>query len=127
MPPHRHSDATDLPLTSPLPGGERECAVLRAFVGIVIKLADDAGRAGFRGVQMIAAVAIAAEPPGLAQFVERAGDFAAVIAADALDDVGIKHRRRGERLLDVLITRRPFEDFGGAAGERNLAVAAERV
>jgi len=37
---------------------------------------------------MIAAVAIAAEPPALPQLVEPAGDLAAVVAADRLDEIG---------------------------------------
>src|SRR5579871_6420133 len=77
-------------------------------------------------MQVIAAVAVAAEPSGLPQLVERGSDFAAVVAAERLDDVGIKHRRCSESLLDVLIARRAFEGFGRAARQRNLAVAAER-
>src|SRR5579862_3842376 len=99
----------------------------RTLVGIVIKLADDAGQSRFRLLQMIAAVAVAAEAAVLAQFVERAGDFAAVLGAERLDDIGIEHRRRAERLLDGLVARRPPEDLGRGAGERNLAVAAERL
>src|ERR1700683_5230458 len=73
----------------------------RPFVGIVIKFADDAGRSRLGLLQIIAAVAVAAEPSRLAQFVERASDLAAVLTANAFDDVRIEHRRRGQRLLDV--------------------------
>jgi len=76
---------------------------------------------------MIAAVAIATQASALPQLVQPAGDFAAVVAADRLDKVGVEHRRCGERLLDVLKARGPFEDLGGAPGQRNLAVAAERL
>src|SRR5712671_3148456 len=76
---------------------------------------------------MIAAVAIAAEPSVLPQLVEPAGDLAAVAAADRLDQVGIEHRRGGERLLDVLEAGRALETLGRAAGQWNLAVAAERL
>src|ERR1700704_1546635 len=76
---------------------------------------------------MIAAVAIATQASVLPQLVQPAGDFAAVVAADRLDKVGVEHRRCGERLLDVLKARGPFEDLGRSPGQRNLAVAAERL
>src|ERR1700683_2016301 len=97
------------------------------FVWVVIKLADDASRSELGLLQIITAVAIAAEPSGLAQFVERASDLAAVLAADAFNNVRIEHRRRGQRLFDVLIARWTFEDIGGAAHQRNLPLAAERL
>src|SRR5258708_19092687 len=75
---------------------------------------------------MIAAVAIAAEPPLLAQFVQSAGDFAAVVAADRLDEVGIEHRRGGQRLLDILEPGGAFVHLGGASSQRNLAGPAKR-
>src|SRR4029077_6431100 len=99
----------------------------RALVGVVIELADDAGQARFRLKQVIAAVAVAAEAAALTQLVERAGDFAAVLGAERLDDVGIEHRRRRQRLLDGLIARRTLEHLGRGAGQRDLAVAAERL
>src|SRR6516162_624180 len=75
---------------------------------------------------MISAVAIAAETAGLAQFLERAGDFAAVVAADSFDNVRIEHGRRRQRLLDVLIARAALKCLGGASRQRDLSVAAER-
>src|SRR5579864_9461178 len=83
----------------------------RTLVGVVIKLADNAGQARLGLLQMITAVAVAAEAAALAQLVERAGDLAAVLGAERLDDVGIEHRRRAERLLDGLVARRPLEDL----------------
>jgi hypothetical protein len=41
---------------------------------------------------MISAVAVAAEMAGLTQFVECADYFAAVLAADSFDDIGIEQR-----------------------------------
>src|SRR5271155_1173148 len=100
--------------------------VLRPGIRVVIKLADDASESGLGLAEVIAAVAVAAKTPGLAQFVDRAGDFAAVLAAERFDDVGVEHRTRAERLLDGLIAGRALEHLGGAARERQLAVAAER-
>src|SRR5436309_14320056 len=76
---------------------------------------------------MIAAVAVAAEPSVLPKLVEPAGDLAAVAAADRLDQVGVEHRRGGERLLDVLEAGGALEALGGAPGQWNLAAAAERL
>src|ERR1700719_2544385 len=76
---------------------------------------------------MVTAVAIAAEAAVLAQLVERAGDLAAILGAERLDDIGIEHRRRAERLLDGLVARRSLEDFCRGARQRDLAVAAERL
>src|SRR5580693_3373915 len=97
----------------------------RTLIGIVIELADDPRQSRFGLLQMITAVAVAAEPAVLAQLVERAGDLAAVLGAERLDDVGIEHRRGAERLLDGLVARRSLEDFCRGARERDLAVAAE--
>src|SRR5690349_14142546 len=100
--------------------GKARC-ISRPFVGIAVELADDAGDAGPRLRQVVAAVPVAAEAPFLPQAVERAGDLAAVVAADRLDDVGVEHRRRGERLLNRLEPRRALEQLGGAAGHGNLS------
>src|ERR1700693_2657633 len=78
----------------------------RSRIRVVIKLADDAGQSGLGLAEVIAAVAVAAKTPALAQFVDRAGDFAAVLAAERFDDIGVEHRTRAERLLDGLIARR---------------------
>src|SRR5258708_34628690 len=75
---------------------------------------------------MIAAVAVAAEPPVLPQLVQPAGDLAAVAAADRLDQISVEHRRRGERLLDVLKAGGALEALGRAPGQRNLAAPPER-
>src|SRR5436190_13219760 len=93
----------------------------------MVEVADDGGDAGLRRSQMIAAVAVAAEPSVLPEFVQSAGDFAAVVAADRLDQIGVEHRRCGERLLDVLEAGGALEDLGRAPGQRNLAVTAERL
>src|SRR2546425_6359705 len=74
---------------------------------------------------MITAVAIATETPALPQRIQPAGDLASVIAADRLDDVGIEHRRRCERLLDGLEASGAPEDLGRTSRQRNLAVPAE--
>src|SRR5258708_32599955 len=100
---------------------------LRALVRVVIELADDPCQSRFRLLQGIAAVAVAAEAAVLAQLVERAGDLAAVLGAERLDDVGIEHRRSRQRLLDGLVARRPLEDLCRGAGQWDLAVAAERL
>src|SRR5580700_12214189 len=99
----------------------------RTLVGIVIELADNAGQPGLCLLQMIAAVAVAAEAAALPQFVERAGDLAAVLGAERFDDIGIEHRRRAERLLDGLVARRTLEDLCRGPRQRYLAVAAERL
>jgi hypothetical protein len=52
----------------------------------------------------------------LTQLVECTGYFAAVLAAECFDDIGIEQGRRRERLLDVLITCGAFKCLGGASG-----------
>src|SRR5580704_1663930 len=112
------------------PRGEANAAATRrsrTLIGVVIELADNAGQPRLCLLQVIAAVAVAAEAAALAQLVERAGDFAAVLGAERFDDIGIEHRRCAERLLDGLVARRALEDFCRGAGQRDLAVAAERL
>src|SRR5258708_5611528 len=91
----------------------------------MVEFADDRGHAGLGRREMITAVAIAAEPSVLPQLVQPAGDLAAVAAADRLDQVGVEHRRRGQRLLDVLEAGGALEALGGAAGQWNFAVPPE--
>src|ERR1700730_9245470 len=71
----------------------------RALIGVVVEAANDGGHARFGPNEMIPAVAIAAQTPGLPQLIQSAGDLTSVIAADRFDDVGIKHWRRCKRLL----------------------------
>src|ERR1051325_6831881 len=97
----------------------------RPLVRVVIHFADDRGDALLAGDEVIAPVAVAAEAAVLAQRVERAGDVAAVLAAERLDHVGVEHRPGGERLLDRLEARRAGEHLGGAARPIDLARAAE--
>src|ERR1700730_2086728 len=99
----------------------------RALIGVVVEAANDGGHARFGPDEMIPAVAIAAQTPGLPQLIQSAGDLTSVIAADRFDDVGIKHRRRCERLLDGLEASGAAEDLGCASRQRNLAVPAERL
>src|SRR5262249_42678564 len=99
----------------------------RALIGVVVEAANDGGHARFGPDEMITAVAIPTQTSGLPQVIQSAGDLASVIAADRFDDVGIKHRRRCERLLDGLEASGAAEDLGCASGERNLAVPAERL
>ena len=67
----------------------RRAAGSRAFVRVTIEFAHDTGQSGLRLTEIIPAVAVAAEAAGLAKFVERAGDFAAVLAADGFDDISM--------------------------------------
>src|ERR1700730_6186512 len=99
----------------------------RALIGVVVEAANDGGHAWFGANEMITAVAIATQTSGLPQLIQSARDITSVIAADRFDDVGIKHRRRCERLLDGLEASGAAEDLGCASGERNLAVPAERL
>src|SRR5215510_12541119 len=68
-------------------------------IWIVVEIADDGGHAGLCLNQMVAAVTIAAEPPALPQLIQFAGDLTAIVTAERLDQIRIKHWRRGERLL----------------------------
>src|SRR5262249_61543007 len=98
----------------------------RPLVGIGVELADDGGDARLRAREMVAAVAVAREPAGLTQRIQCAGDLAAVVAADGLDDVGVEHRGGRERELDGLKARRAGKHLCGAPAQRNLAFTAER-
>src|SRR5262245_20545090 len=104
--------------------GGRLCS--RSLVGVVVELADDAGDARLGAAEMVAAVTVAGEAPALAQRIQRAGDFAPVVAADRLDEVGVEHRRGRERELDGLETSRSGERLRGASRHRDLAGTAER-
>src|SRR5277367_2036614 len=73
-----------------------------AVVRVVIELADDAGDAGLRRAEVIAAVAVAPELAALAQRIDRTSDLAPVLAADGLDEVGIEVRPGAQRLLHGL-------------------------
>src|SRR5262249_41809685 len=75
---------------------------------------------------MITAVAIATQTSGLPQLIQSAGDLTSVVAADRLDDVGIEHRRRCERLFDGLEPSGAGEKLGRTSRQRNLAFPAER-
>src|SRR5215467_3314601 len=106
---------------APLPTLHRS----RALIRITIEAANDGGHARFGPDQMITAVAIATQTPGLPQLIQSAGDLTSVIAADRFDDVGIKHRRRCERLLDSLEASGAAEELGRASRQRNLAFPTE--
>jgi hypothetical protein len=74
------------------------------------------------GAATVAAVAVAAELTLRAQGVEGTGDFAAVVAAERLDDLGVEHGAGSERLLCG-------GEAGGARGviPPNRAAMAARV
>src|SRR3989304_6222545 len=98
----------------------------RPLVGVVVQLADDRGRARCPGGQVVTAVPVAAQLPRLAQRVERAGDLAAVFAAQRLHTAGIEHRPGLKRLLDRLEARRALEHLRRAAGHGDLTLAPQR-
>src|SRR5262249_29523869 len=106
---------------------EKRDSPSRALVGITVEATNDGGHAWFGPDQMITAVAITTQTPSLPQLIQGAGDLTSVIAADGVDDVGIKHRRRCERLLDGLEAGRAAEDLGCASHQRNFAFPAERL
>src|SRR5215469_3508498 len=108
---------------APLPTLHRS----RALIRITIEAANDVGHARLRPNQMITAVAIATQASSLPQLIQGAGDLTSVIAADRVDDVGVKHRRRCERLLDGLEAGGAAEDLGRASRQRNFAFPAERL
>src|SRR5262249_20332190 len=125
MAPRRKSAAAKPNIDDPVIRAAIEAAS-RPFVRIVIELADDRGDALLARHEVVPPVAVAPELAVLAQRVERAGDLAAVLAAERLDHVGVEHRAGGERLLDRLEARRPGEHLGGAARVVDLALAPER-
>src|SRR5262249_44117678 len=99
----------------------------RALIRITIEAANDGGHARLRPDEMITTVAIATQASSLPQLIQGAGDLTSVIAADRVDDVGVKHRRRCQRLLDGLEASGAAEDLGRASRQRNLAFPAERL
>src|SRR6516164_6997672 len=99
----------------------------RALIGVVVEATNDGGHARFGPDEMITAVAIATQTPGLPQLIQCAGDLTSVIAADRLDDVGIEHRRRCERLFDGLEPSGAGEELGRASRQRNLAFPPDRL
>src|ERR1700730_4065800 len=99
---------------------------LSTLIGVAIELADDARYTGLKRAEMITAVAVTAQTAGPPQRIGRTGDLASVVAANPFDDIGVKHRRRCERLLDSLEASGAIEHLGRASGQRNFALAAER-
>src|SRR5262245_15036060 len=115
--PRRNADGAPLPIL------HRS----RALIRITIEAANDGGHARLRPNEMITTVAISTQTSSVPQLIQGAGDLTAVIAADRVDDVRVKPRRRCQRLLDGLEASGAAEDLGRASRQRNLAFPAERL